>query len=63
VVAIKRQQAVENSDPYIYTPRGNTPLQPGDILIVIGTPEQRFKLQREVLASQNFAAWIANLWN
>jgi voltage-gated potassium channel len=62
VVAIKRQQLSENDDPYIYTPRGNTLLQRGDILIVISTPEQRLKLQHEVLAQSNWPAWIPKIW-
>ncbi len=61
VVAVKRGQVqAENGyDPYIYTPRGNTKLQSGDVLIVMGTPEQRIKLQQNVLSSANFVTrWI-----
>jgi voltage-gated potassium channel len=63
VVAIKRTSTPENNDPYIYTPRGNTQLQPGDILIVIGTPEQRLKLQHEVLSENNLSVWMAKIWS
>ncbi len=62
VVAIKRGQHSKNEDPYIYTPRGNTVLQQGDILIVIGTPEQRLKLQHDVLSKENSENWLLNLW-
>jgi voltage-gated potassium channel len=63
VVAVKRKSRPENSDPYIYTPRGSTKLERGDILIVISTPEQRHKLQHEVLSQSNFSAWVSKVWN
>jgi voltage-gated potassium channel len=50
VVAIKRHQT-NGGPPYIYTPRGNTPLEQDDILIVLGTPEERAKLKVEEKAS------------
>lgn len=46
LVAIKRHQT-NNGQPYIYTPRGHTPLEQDDILIVLGTPEERAKLKVE----------------
>jgi voltage-gated potassium channel len=63
VVAIKRDQLSEGGDPYIYTPRGHTKLHHGDILIVIGTPEQRIKLQHEVLTPGNLSRWISTIWD
>jgi voltage-gated potassium channel len=62
VVAIKHRQVLESEDPYIYTPRGRTKLQRGDILIVISTPEQRVKLQHDVLSQDIFSAWMSKLW-
>jgi voltage-gated potassium channel len=62
VVAIKRQQLQENGDSYIYTPKGNTRLQHGDVLIVIGTPEQRIELQYNVLSQTNFEVWLSKIW-
>jgi voltage-gated potassium channel len=56
VVAIKRSETTDNNHPYLYTPRGNTPLQWDDVLIVLGTPEERAKLKDE--ASVNpFEIW------
>jgi voltage-gated potassium channel len=46
VVAIKRRDHKQN-DPYIYTPRGQTRLEKDDILIVLGTPEERARLRDE----------------
>ena len=46
VVAIKRRHT-DNGHPYVYTPRGNTLLEQDDILIVLGTPEERAKLMVE----------------
>ena len=63
VVAIKREQdQQQNGDPYIYTPRGNTKLQRGDVLIVIATPEQRVRLYNEVLSQSSFETWLSNIW-
>jgi len=61
VVAVKREHQ-EGGDPYIYTPRGNTKLQHGDVLIVIATPEQRVKLYNEVLSQSSFEIWLSNIW-
>ncbi len=58
VVAVKRGQHGINEDPYIYTPRGNTRLQRGDVLIVMGTPQQRIKLQHDVLSSNSLVSWL-----
>lgn len=63
VVAIKRSQLSAEGAPYIYTPRGQTKLRRGDILIVIGTPEQRIKLQQEVLTQSNLSRWISTIWD
>ena len=46
LVAIKRNDNNHN-DPYIYTPRGQTRLKIDDILIVLGTPEERARLRDE----------------
>jgi voltage-gated potassium channel len=46
LVAIKRNDNHHN-DPYIYTPRGHTRLEIDDILIVLGTPEERARLRDE----------------
>jgi voltage-gated potassium channel len=46
VIAIKRNQ-IDAPDPYIYTPTGQTIVQNDDILIVLGTPEERLKLKGE----------------
>ncbi len=61
VVAIKREQQLASGDPYIYTPRGNTKIQPGDVLLVIATPEQRLKLQHDVLTQNSFGMWLSNV--
>lgn len=61
VVAIKREQQLASGDPYIYTPRGNTKIQPGDVLLVIATPEQRLKLQHDVLTQNSFGLWLSNV--
>jgi K+/H+ antiporter YhaU regulatory subunit KhtT len=63
VVAIKRARSERDQDPYIYTPRGTTSLEHGDVLIVIGTPEQRIKLQHDVLSSNDMLAWLGSLRN
>jgi voltage-gated potassium channel len=63
VVAIKRAESEQDQDPYIYTPRGTTPLQRGDVLIVIGTPEQRIKLQHDVLSKNDMLSWLDSLRN
>ncbi len=55
VVAIKRN-GLDEHDPYLYTPKGNTKLQNGDILIVMGTPEERSKLKQEESPSM-FEVW------
>lgn len=62
VVAVECKQRREDDDRYIYTPRGNTRLQRGDVLIVISTPEQRVKLQQEVLSHSNFEALLSKIW-
>lgn len=59
VVVIKRAGRSE-ADPYIYTPRGNTPVNRADVLIALGTPEELAKLHRENYASQ-FEHWLAKL--
>lgn len=63
VVAVKRhqQQAGNGGDPYIYTPRGNTPLHRGDVLLVIATPQQRLKLQHDVLEQNPFEVLLARV--
>ena len=61
VVAVKRGHCEANEDPYIYTPRGTTRLQSGDVLIVMGTPEQRIKLQHDVLSSSGITSWFSKL--
>lgn len=61
VVAVKREQP-DSGDPYIYTPKGNTKLQHGDVLIVIATPEQRVRLYNEVLSQSSFQMWLSNIW-
>jgi voltage-gated potassium channel len=59
VVAIRRGTIGPNDkDPYIYTPRGNTLLQRDDVLIVMGTPEQRLKLQHDVLSRTSRFSWL-----
>jgi voltage-gated potassium channel len=63
VVAIKRARSERDQDPYIYTPRGTTRLERGDVLIVIGTPEQRIKLQHDVLSSNDMLSWLGSLRN
>jgi len=62
VVAIKRGKTGVEAEPYIYTPRGNTVLQRGDVLIVMATPEQRLHLQQIVLSHQGFDTWLTRLW-
>jgi voltage-gated potassium channel len=44
VVAIKRNNS-NQADPYLYTPRGHVQLTNDDILIVLGTPEERASLR------------------
>ncbi len=61
VVAIKRNQE-DTDNPYIYTPRGNTNLCCGDVLLVIATPRQRLKLQHDVLTQNNFEMVLSKLW-
>jgi Trk K+ transport system NAD-binding subunit len=61
VVAIKRQTQLPGDEPYIYTPRGSTKLQRGDVLIVIATPDQRVKLYQEVLSHGSLEDWFAKL--
>jgi voltage-gated potassium channel len=62
VVAVKRGKCEANQEPYLYNPRGNTRLQQDDVLIVVGTPEQRIKLQQNVLSTSSFETWFAKLW-
>jgi len=62
VVAVKRD-SLPGDDPYLYTPRGNSLLQQGDVLIVLGTPEQRAHLQHNILSADNFESWISRLWS
>lgn len=62
VVAVKRGHCQAGQDPYIYTPRGSTLLDADDVLIVVGTPEQRINLQEYVLSSGHFETWFSNLW-
>ena len=59
VVAIKRHET-NNDQPYIYTPRGNTQLEQDDILIVLGTPEERAKLKVEE-APNPFERWQSKI--
>ena len=59
VVAIKRHQT-NNGQPYIYTPRGDTQLEQNDILIVLGTPEERAKLKVEE-APNPFERWQSKI--
>jgi voltage-gated potassium channel len=61
VVAIERPSNPAE-DRYIYTPRGNTRLQRGDVLIVVGTPEQRLQLDHEVLSQRGLWDWFEALW-
>jgi voltage-gated potassium channel len=61
VVAIERPSNPAG-DRYIYTPRGNTRLQRGDVLIVVGTPEQRLQLDHKVLSQRGFRDWFEELW-
>lgn len=61
VVAIERCRRAEGEDRYIYSPRGNTNLQRGDVLIVICTPEQRVNLNHEVLSQNLFEIWTSRL--
>lgn len=63
VVAVERCRRAEGEDRYIYSPRGTTKLQRGDILIVISTPEQRVKLNHEVLSQNFFEVWTSKLLN
>ena len=63
VVAIKRRPPSGAETHYIYTPRGNTALRRGDVLIVIGTPEQRLQLYEDVFSHKDFKAWARQLWN
>jgi uncharacterized protein with PhoU and TrkA domain len=57
VVVIKPGRVAEG-DPYLYTPTGDTQLQRGDILIAIGTPEERAKLNVEA-APAMVEAWLS----
>jgi voltage-gated potassium channel len=61
VVAIERALNPAG-DRYIYTPRGNTRLQRGDVLIVVGTPEQRLQLDYAVLSQRGLRDWFEELW-
>jgi len=61
VVAIKRD-GLNSQDRYIYTPRGNTTLNRGDVLLVIATPEQRLKLQQHVLSQNNFDLLLSKVF-
>ncbi len=61
IVAIKREND-NGEDPYIYTPDGGTILQPGDVLIVIGTPEDRLKLNKTVFTKSIFQQWASTVW-
>lgn len=61
VVAVERGQRAEGEDRYIYSPRGITKLHRGDILIVISTPEQRLKLNHEVLSQSLLDLWTTKL--
>ncbi len=59
VVVIKRA-SLDRAAPYIYTPRGDTRIYRDDVLIVLGTPEERAKLFRENYASLA-EDWLATL--
>jgi K+/H+ antiporter YhaU regulatory subunit KhtT len=59
VVGIRRNGA-NNDQPYIYTPRGDTQLEQDDILIVLGTPEERAKLKVKE-APNPFERWGSKL--
>ncbi|MCB0170666.1 MAG: NAD-binding protein [Anaerolineae bacterium] len=61
VVAIERGQRAAGEDRYIYSPRGVTKLHRGDVLIVISTPDQRLKLNHEVLSQSFLELWTAKL--
>ncbi|MCB0162600.1 MAG: TrkA C-terminal domain-containing protein, partial [Anaerolineae bacterium] len=61
VVAIERGQRGDGEDRYIYSPRGNTKLHRGDVLIVISTPDQRLKLNHEVLSQSLLELWTTKL--
>lgn len=62
VVAVERCSGEPTAaDRYIFSPRGNTKLQPGDILIVISTPEQRLKLYEDVLSEGGLQAIISKV--
>jgi voltage-gated potassium channel len=61
VVAIERPHNPEG-DRYIYTPRGNTRLERGDVLIVVGTPEQRLQLNHDVLSRRGLRDWFEEFW-
>lgn len=63
VVAIERCERDACDDRYIYSPRGSTKLHPGDILIVISTPEQRAKLMRNVLGENKIKMLVSQISN
>lgn len=57
VIAVKRP----GLQSYVYTPRGDEPLRCGDILIVMGTPEERARLQENDTPSGPVMAWVREL--
>lgn len=58
LVVVIKPGSVEEADPYLYAPTGDTRLQRGDILIVIGTPEERAKLNVEA-APAMVEVWLS----
>ena len=61
VVAIGRKHGPTDEMQYIYTPHSTTKLQQGDILIVIGTPQQRLQFYQEVLAKDRLKSLLATV--
>jgi voltage-gated potassium channel len=61
VVAVERCSCEPGEDRYVFSPRGNTKLQHGDILIVISTPEQRLRLYEDVLSEGGLRAVISKV--